>query len=138
MRKTQLPGCFWASGAHTWAPSCASHSPSCKGIQPWALFALFKDLHEWNCCWWNLKELLRLLFVSAENAVNSRMRHLCPSAKGGGDSPPDSPSPHDGRRLSDVGVLMKEHVCGKSYLLLLNDPATERSTPAEVQQGRQT
>lgn len=137
MLKTQLPGCFWASLSCTWTPWCAPCTTSCKGIQPWCAFALLKDLHEWNRCWWGLKELLRSLFVSAENAGNSGIRCLWASVKGGGDPSPTPPPRHRAPALCRWSF--NEGACRwKSYLLLLKDPTMERSTPAEVEQDRQT
>lgn len=122
--KTQLPGCFWASLSCTWTPWCAPRTTSCKGIQPWCAFALLKDLHEWNRCWWGSKELLRSLFVSAENAGNSGIRCLWASVKGSGDpSPAPTPSPSPiGPRLSAVGLLMKEHADERAISCSLKIP----------------
>lgn len=119
MLKTWLPGCFWAWSC-TWTPWCAPRTTSCKGIQPWRTFALLKDLHDWNRCWWGLKEILRSLFMSAENAVNSVIRHLWPSVKGGGDtSPPPLSSPSSPHRAPALWSFNEGAYRWKSYLLPL-------------------
>lgn len=73
--------------------------------------------------------------MSAENAGNSEMRRLWASVKGGGDP---FPTPPVGPRLSAVGLLIKEHADERAPVSCsFKNPATERSTPAEVEQDRQ-